>query len=130
MNNRLHNVTNPYQGTYKKVLTVCSAGLLRSPTLAWMLSQPPYEYNTRACGVTQEYALVPLDEALIHWADEIVFVHPDNHEEAVDKFPQLLKKNVFVLNLPDKYLYRDEELIKLARKQYDDTTSVCKLLRK
>jgi predicted protein tyrosine phosphatase len=73
MKNRLYNCKNPYQGNYKKVLTVCSAGLLRSPTIAWVLSQDPWNYNTRSCGV-HDYALIMLDDVLLTWADEIVVV--------------------------------------------------------
>ena len=45
--NRLSNVNNRFQGNFKRVLYVCSAGLLRSPTLAEILSQAPYNFNTR-----------------------------------------------------------------------------------
>src|SRR5580658_1563149 len=74
--NRLHNVRNPMQGDAKRVLCLCSAGLLRSPTVAWVLSNAPYDYNTRAAGVDHEYALVGIDQFLICWADEIVCVEP------------------------------------------------------
>ena len=50
--NRIANSTNPFQKDYKRVLCVCSAGLLRSPTAAYVLSQAPYNYNTRAAGLT------------------------------------------------------------------------------
>ncbi len=60
--NRLHNMRNPHQGSNKKVLCVCSAGLLRSPTLAWILSNEPFNFNTRAVGTSSEYALIVLDE--------------------------------------------------------------------
>ena len=55
--NKLANTRNPYQGTSKRVLCVCSAGLLRSPTIAWILSNPPFNFNTRAAGVSLEYVL-------------------------------------------------------------------------
>ena len=48
--NRLGNSKNPYQGDFKKVLCVCSAGLLRSPTAAWVLSNAPFNFNTREIG--------------------------------------------------------------------------------
>ncbi len=35
--NRWGNIDNPYQGSAKKVLCVCSAGMLRSPTAANVL---------------------------------------------------------------------------------------------
>lgn len=48
--NRIANASNKFQGSYKRVLCVCSAGLLRSPTAALVLSKDPYNFNTRACG--------------------------------------------------------------------------------
>ena len=47
--NRLGNSRNIYQGKDKRVLCVCSAGLLRSPTAANVLHKE-FGYNTRACG--------------------------------------------------------------------------------
>lgn len=75
--NRIANSTNQFQGSYKRVLCVCSAGLLRSPTTALVLSQPPYNYNTRAAGLTKEFALVPVDPVLLHWADEVVCMNSE-----------------------------------------------------
>ena len=116
--NRLHNCKNPYQGSYKKVLSVCSAGLLRSPTIAWVLSQDPYNYNTRACGI-HDYALVPLDRVLLTWADEIVCVQSD-HEGVVQRLLTDYNLNTPIVNLmiPDNFEYRDPELIEMIRRVY------------
>lgn len=103
---------NQYQGDWPRVLCVCSAGLLRSPTLAWVLSNPPYLCNTRAAGSTPAYALIPVDQVLLSWARTVVFVNPENHEEVLARRPRLeLPKNIFVLNVPDKFAYRDSGLI-------------------
>ena len=109
--NRLGNSKNPYQGELKKVLCVCSAGLLRSPTAAWVLSNPPFNFNTRACGYNDEYALVVLDEVLLHWADEVVVM--DRKQEKVVRDVFNYKGLVHVLNVPDDYSYRDPELVEL-----------------
>lgn len=116
--NRLGNTHNPYQGKYKKVLCVCSAGLLRSPTTALVLSQEPYNYNTRACGIEEDFALIVLDEVLIEWADEIVCMS-DNQRVRIQN---LTKKPVICLNISDSYQYRDPELIELIKKHYDSQT--------
>lgn len=103
---------NQYQGAFPRVLCVCSAGLLRSPTLAWVLSNPPYNCNTRAAGSTPVYALVPVDQVLLNWAHIVVFVNPENHEEILARRPRLiLPKRVFVLNVPDRFAFRDSGLI-------------------
>jgi predicted protein tyrosine phosphatase len=117
--NRLALTKNPYQGDFKKVLTVCSGGLLRSPTAAFVLSQAPYNFNTRACGVTVEYALIPIDHVLVEWADEVVFVHPSVEKEYVDRWGVIDNANVIVLNIPDVFSYRDERLIAAITLQYD-----------
>jgi len=121
--NRLANCKNPYQGSDKKVLCVCSAGLLRSPTMARVLSQAPYNYNTRAVGVSKEYALIPLDEVLIIWADEIVFVSKEVYEEALKRFEERLHpKDVTVLNIPDNFEYMASTLILHIIEQYNEAS--------
>lgn len=109
--NRFHNVTNPYQGSRTKTLCVCSAGLLRSPTLAFILSKPPYNRNTRAVGHSQEYALIPIDAALVHWADEIVFVDEESYSSVLKNGFDVSKKRVVTLSVPDVYDAFSEELI-------------------
>lgn len=119
--NRIANSRNHYQGTRKKVLCVCSAGLLRSPTLAWILSNEPFGYNTRAVGTSTEYALIPLDDVHVRWADAIVFVDAGNYDAVTyaDKAMKELIDNMecHVLSIPDKYPFRDEELVKIATEQ-------------
>jgi len=107
--NAFHTCKNPYQGSEKKILTICSAGLLRSPTLAWLLGQ--YNYNTRSCGV-HDYALIQLDDVLIHWADIIIFVHPD----LADEF-NIKHDNIIVFNVPDQYDYKQPELLKIFKQE-------------
>jgi predicted protein tyrosine phosphatase len=119
--NRLANSTNPYQGRYKKVLCICSAGLLRSPSTALVLSQEPYNYNTRAAGLSKEFALVQVDEVLLHWAQEIVCMSP---EQAETLSTLVEDKPIICLNIPDSFEYRDPELLKLIRKQYDSALAV------
>jgi predicted protein tyrosine phosphatase len=113
--NRLHNVKNPNQGEFKKVLCLCSAGLLRSPTAAFVLSQEPFNYNTRAAGVNDEYALIPLDDALLAWADEIVVME----KWQFDVISAKTEKPVLMLGIPDRFRYRDPELIDLIKKNYE-----------
>lgn len=67
---------NRFQGSALKVLTICSAGCLRSPTAATLLSNEPFNFNTRSCGLDEEFAIVPISPALIAWADVIVTMEP------------------------------------------------------
>lgn len=115
-NNAFWNAKNPHQGEFPRVLCVCSAGLLRSPTLAWVLSNEPFNYNTRAAG-TEDYALVRMSEELIHWADHIYFVNQENYENARRRFPQIDSRIVTVLSIPDNYDYRDPKLVEIMREQ-------------
>ena len=115
MNNRLWNVHNPAQSLRKKVLCVCSAGLLRSPTIAYVLSNPPYNFNTRSCGA-YDFGLIILDNVLLEWADEIVCASY-SHEKIV-KNKLIINKKIIVLDLPDIYDFRDPKLEKLIKKKY------------
>lgn len=117
--NQLYNIHNEFQGDTKKVLTVCSGGLLRSATLQNFLIKE-YGYNVRNCG-TGDYALIPISEALVLWADEIVFVNTENFNivKASLKFLNVIDK-CKILNIPDIYNFNDPELIKISKKQYEN----------
>ena len=111
--NRLHNCTNPHQGKDKRVLCLCSAGLLRSPTTAVVL-QREYGYNTRAAGVSVQYALIEMDDVLLTWADEVVAVEPSVAKCIPDEF----KDKLTVLNIPDMFEYMDPKLQEIILEQY------------
>ena len=106
--NSLANSKNHYQGTRKRILCVCSAGLLRSPTAAFILSNEPFNFNTRACGITEEYALIPITETLVYWADEIICMN-ETHKNIVLSFDK--NKIVHNLEVEDNYEFRQPELI-------------------
>lgn len=120
--NRIHNASNPHQGSYKKVLAVCSAGLLRSPTVAYVLSQDPYNFNTRAAGIRHEYALIAMDTVLLSWCDEIVVVEPWMAEWVQQELDKKVLggkyKKIVSLNIPDEYSYRHPDLIDMIKSQY------------
>ena len=112
--NRLGTTKNPYQGKYKKVLCVCSVGCLRSPTTAVVLSHEPFNFNTRSCGLDTEFAIIPIDDVLIEWADEIVCM--DQYQQKVLK--ERTDKPVICLNIGDSYEYRDPELMRRIKERY------------
>ena len=110
---RLLNTKNRNQGPFRKVLAVCSAGLLRSPSIAHVVSLPPYNCNARACGSSKEYALVLLDRVLVEWADIIICA---NDEQVKPVMALVAKcsdptKEVVNLNLPDSFKTRSRPLM-------------------
>lgn len=118
--NRLANSKNEFQGRYKRVLCVCSAGLLRSPSAAVVLSQEPYNFNTRAAGLEKTFALVPVDRVLLEWADQVVCMTEEQKTVLDGRLLALGKSTkVIALNIEDSYAYRDPELMKLIREKYD-----------
>lgn len=112
--NRLGNCKNYNQGESKKVLCVCSAGLLRSPTAAIVLSREPFNFNTRAVGIIKQFALIPIDEVLLEWADEVVCME----QEQYDLLKKMTKKPIVCLEIQDSYEYRDEGLMWLIEAKY------------
>ncbi len=107
---------NTYQGPRKRLLFVCSAGMLRSPTAAAVATR--MGYNARSCG-TGNYALIRLSANLIYWAEHIYFVNEENYHEALD----LLKGNNDLLeeladkhtvwDIPDNYEYMNPDLVSI-----------------
>lgn len=114
MNNRLYNCKNPYQGKARRVLCVCSAGLLRSPTAAIVL-QREYGHNTRSCGCS-DYALIPLDEVLLEWADEILIMNA----YMISSIDKKYHNKVACLHIPDIFEYMNEELQQLIKDKYGE----------
>ena len=116
-NARYGVVSNPYQGSDKKVLFVCSMGILRSATAARLYAS---KYNTRCAG-TWDDALIPLSPILLAWADEIVFVNKENYESAVKKFGEEVFKETptKVLAIPDSHSHMSPELVAEFKKQYE-----------
>jgi predicted protein tyrosine phosphatase len=116
-------VDNPYQGQDKKVLFVCSMGILRSATGARLYA---HKYNTRAAGTWSD-ALIPLSPVLMAWANEIVFVNKHNYEMVRDEYDNdggqpgdFDKAFTFkVLNIPDSYPHMHPDLIKAFKDQYE-----------
>ncbi len=115
-NNALWNCKNPYQGKYKKVLTVCSAGLLRSPTIAWYI-QSVSDYNCRAAGI-HDYALVQVDEVLIKWADIIICSDQEKYDYILEKYGDKISEyDIHNFNIPDIYEYKNPDLLKIIEEQ-------------
>ncbi len=134
--NLLHNLTNPYQTDAKRILTVCSAGLLRSPSTAVVLNRE-FGYNCRSCGIDSNYALVPISHALIHWADEVVVMEQWMVNGVKDIIRAIFdganadamidSKTIICLNIKDSYGYMDEKLQELIVDKYNEVETASAL---
>lgn len=125
--NQLGVLFNAYQRDYKKVLTVCSAGCLRSPTAAHILSSPPFNFNTRSVGTSREYAIVPVTDALIVWADVILVMDEYQQQQInsmqndlADQLPDYDYKQVINLDIPDEFDYRNPKLVQIMTDKFMD----------
>lgn len=118
--NKLGIIQNPHQGTYKRVLCVCSSGILRSPTAAIVLWKE-YGYNTRAAGIDEEFSLIYVNEALAMWADEVVFMqegHRNGYEAKYLGARLFDQQKHYVLGIEDDYEYMSQDLQKLISDRY------------
>ena len=113
--------SNSFQGDYKRVLIVCSGGILRSATATHLLCGDPWNFNTRNAG-TASYALIPVTEDLLQWADEIICMEDEHREYVEQKLEEwmLPAKPIVTLDIEDIYEYRDERLIKLISTKYNE----------
>ena len=115
--------SNRFQGDYKKVLTVCSANMLRSPTMAHVLSAEPYNFNTRSAG-TAGYALIPVTEDLLMWCDEVVCADTEHALWVRNKMMEwMIDKPIIDLQIPDTSAYRYPELIEFIKERYESRTA-------
>ena len=114
-------VNNPYQGNDRKVVFVCSMGILRSATGARLYA---HKYNTRTAG-TWDDALVTLTDKLILWANQLVFVNQENYAQALRKWENdedmvlTIQDKAVVLNIPDNFEHMHPELINAFNNQYE-----------
>lgn len=111
--------SNESQGATRRLLFVCSAGMLRSVTAAKVGTY--MGFNTRACG-SENYALIPLSVNLINWAEAIYFVNPYNFVSAkhtflndADTYIQICDKSI-LWDIEDIYNYDDPQLVQIITK--------------
>lgn len=123
-NNALWNCQNPHQGKNKRVLSICSAGLLRSPTIAWYLTRNS-SANCRSAGI-HDYALIPVDEVLLAWADIIICSDKEKLEYLQQKFPTYLEnKQVHNFDIPDIYEFCNPDLVKIIEEKVIQQGVLC-----
>jgi len=116
------NIQNPNQrqDVYPRVLCVCLGGMMRSPTIAHVLNNWPYDCNARACGTESLYSPVVLDRFLLEWADVIVCADDSHLRHLYQVFPsETAGKPIYSLGIPDHYQYRDPKLVRLIKQQLE-----------
>lgn len=114
------------QGSAKRLLFVCTAGLLRSPTCA--AEGAKRGYNTRSCGSNVAVALVPISEPLIHWADKIIFMMDENEDKVLrylqsacnpELYTEVLTKSI-IWGVEDTYDYGEDSLVWVIDKKFKE----------
>ena len=115
---------NIYQGYQTRLLFVCTAGLLRSPTCAIIGAQ--LGFNTRSAGSEDQYALIPVTWNLIQWANFIIFVEQKNYDEVLEKFSEneiaigTIKEKARVWDIPDNYEYMEKMLVFKIKEKFQE----------
>lgn len=128
MQNLLRLVNMSAQGPDPRVLCCCTAGMLRSPTCANVLHEK-WGHNTRAVGLVAECALIPINEALVHWAHEVVVMTLD-HFRMLELFVKNMENPlnrplpVRILNIPDNFNYGETVLKRHIFEAYTSTGTI------
>jgi len=99
-----------------KVLFICEANRLRSPTAETIFST--YSgVEAKSAGVGKE-ATVPVSAELLDWAD-LIFVMEKRHRNLIhSRFREVyLRKRIICLYIPDEFEFMDPELICLLEEK-------------
>ncbi len=98
----------------KKVLFVCSGNIDRSPT-AEALLKGREGFDVKSAG-TWPSAPTFISKELIDWAD-VIFVMENHHREALLRIDPTSDQKIKVLDIGDRYLRDDPELVRLLREK-------------
>jgi predicted protein tyrosine phosphatase len=100
----------------RKLLFVCDANRLRSPTAEAIFSSYPC-LEVKSAGLSHE-ATVPLSLELLDWAD-VIFVMEKRHRNLIhSRFKDLYqRKRIICLYIPDEFEFMDPELVQLLEER-------------
>ncbi len=103
-----------------KILFVCSANVDRSPTAEKVINEMYPDIETRSTGILAG-ARVPVDEALIQWADVILCMENWPHRQfLLRKYSkQVIGKEMESLDIPDDYEYMESHLITQIKEKFN-----------
>lgn len=98
--------------------------MLRSATAAHLLFKE-FGFNTRSAGIS-DYALIPVSQVLLDWADQIVFMDHEHELQLRSDLSRMMSKedvdklmiDTITLDIPDNFEYMNEELQKLILTRY------------
>jgi predicted protein tyrosine phosphatase len=94
-----------------KVLFVCSANLQLSPTAEDIFQNWNRMWQAKSAGTTPFLGRKPLTQQLVDWADLIIVMEPRHAEHILTHFKTTPDK-IRVLNIPDRYVRNDPELVR------------------
>jgi predicted protein tyrosine phosphatase len=101
-----------------KLLFICSANMLRSPTAEAVFSH--YEGIEATSAGTNADAETPVSADLIEWADVVVAMEQHHAQFLQERFGYLLRRRrVAVLGIPDRYEFMAPELVQLLKDKVD-----------
>jgi predicted protein tyrosine phosphatase len=101
-----------------KLLFICSANALRSPTAEAVFST--YEgVEAASAGINMD-AETSVSADLVEWADVVVAMEQHHAKFVQERFGYLLRrKRVAVLGIPDRYDYMDPELVRILKEKVE-----------
>jgi predicted protein tyrosine phosphatase len=101
-----------------KLLFICSANLMRSPTAEKVFSRDE-EIEAASAGINTD-AQTPVSADLVEWADVVVAMEQVHKNFLQERFGYLLRrKRLAVLGIPDRYAYMDPELVRLLKEKVE-----------
>ncbi len=97
-----------------KLLFICNQNQNRSRTAEEIFRG---EYETKSAGLYNEK---PVTKEQLEWADIVVVMEDSQRKEISRRFPEAyMKKKIISLEIPDIYVYNDENLIRIIKQKMD-----------
>lgn len=107
-----------FSSSLMKVLFICNQNQHRSKTAEELFRN---RFETKSVGL---FNSKPVTAKQLSWADVVMVMEEEQRHELSKRFPQLyLQKRVLNLDIPDRYQYNDDSLIRSLKsrmKQYSD----------
>jgi len=110
----MHKRSMRWKFLAKRVLFVCSGNIDRSPT-AEALLKGKEGFEVKSAG-TWIGARTIVSKELIDWAD-MIFVMEGHHKEALKQIDSKAEKKIIVLDIDDRYLRGDPELVRILKER-------------